>query len=194
MVEHDVGKDRDPVGDNHLLEKSHREDRQSHGQIVGVGTKDITAAELRQHLAVMNNWAGDQLGKERDEQAVVDETVLGAPAGVGINQVGDLLKREERDRQWKHDGRDFGAGSGQFRETLGEEAGILEIAQQTQVRHHAHQQQPATNRLRKRWAIQEPSNQVVESNGTGQQDQVARVPGGVECERGDNQPTQRNFR
>ena len=62
------------------------------------------AAELRHHLLVVEDGAGDEVGEEGDEEEVGEE-VLALRLALGeVDQVGDLGEGEEGDAQGKRTG------------------------------------------------------------------------------------------
>ena len=91
------------VGKDHLLEQAEHEYRQPQRNIVDPWTEGSGVIELLEHFAVMGNGAGDQLRKEADEEAVIDEIVFLDFAVMGIHQIGDLLESEEGNGQRQND-------------------------------------------------------------------------------------------
>ncbi len=55
--------------------------------------------ELRHELAVMDNGASDELGKEGDEEHVIEKVEPPHLALIGIDQQRDLLEGEEGDAE-----------------------------------------------------------------------------------------------
>ena len=51
--------------------------------------------ELVKHFLVMYDGASDQLGKESNEQAILEKIVFASFAAVDIHQISDLLKRKK---------------------------------------------------------------------------------------------------
>ena len=62
---------RERVGDHDLLEQADREDGEADREVSMRAGAGRLAIELRHHLLVVDDRAGDQLGEEGDEQAVV---------------------------------------------------------------------------------------------------------------------------
>lgn len=48
--------------------------------------------KLRQHLFMMDNWPGNQLGEKCDKQTVVEKAMILRFTSVGIHEIGYLLK------------------------------------------------------------------------------------------------------
>ena len=89
------------VGDHHLLEQAAEEDPERDREVAVPAV--MALAELRHHLAVMDQRPGDQVGEEGDEEQVVGEVILLGLAAVGIDEVGDLEEGEEGDREGEDD-------------------------------------------------------------------------------------------
>ena len=53
--------------------------------------------KLRHHLFVMHDRSSDELGEEGDEEGVIEDVVFFGFAAVAVDQIGDLLEREEAD-------------------------------------------------------------------------------------------------
>ena len=69
------------VGQHDLLEQAGEEDGQADREVHPALGAESAALELRQHLLVVDDGAGDELGEESDEEQVVDEMILlGFPA------------------------------------------------------------------------------------------------------------------
>ena len=59
--------------------------------------------ELRHHLPIMHDRAGDELGEEQDEQTVVLQRERIDTPRVDVDQECDLLEGDERDPQRQDD-------------------------------------------------------------------------------------------
>ena len=83
------------VRDSDFLEQSHNKERQTDGEVVQPWPEGLGIVELREHLAVMRDWASNQMRKEGYEKAIVEEVVLSNRAVMSIDQVCNLLKGKE---------------------------------------------------------------------------------------------------
>src|SRR3546814_11433577 len=63
--EHRAGHRRQAVGDDDLLEQPDGEDGDADGKVVGARPEGARLGALRQHLAVVDDGAGDELGADR---------------------------------------------------------------------------------------------------------------------------------
>jgi hypothetical protein len=131
--------------------------------------------ELAHHLLVVEDGAGDQMGKERHEQHVVDEPRLRCAAAPAVHQEGDLGEGEERDADGQHDLSYGDLGTGQARQIVHEEIGIFEEAQQCQIEHQANDEQSPRFS-----GTHEPGKGEIDQDRAGQQRQEPQVPIAIE--------------
>lgn len=183
--EHGVGVARQGVGDHGLLEEADGEDHQADHQVAPVDAREHAALKLGHHFLVVDDRPGDELGEEGREQREVQELhLLGFAAGA-VDQIGDLLEGEERDRQRQHDPRQRTVGVEETEDVVGHEVRVLEPAQQGQVRDQAEDQpglHPAVSLGLPR-ALDAIADPVVEDDRAQQQRQVDRIPHRVEAQR-----------
>ncbi len=116
----------------------------------------------------MQDRAGDQMRKISNEQAVVHQIIFTRLALPGVDQKGNLGKREERDAQWQQNLSGAQPGIGQGIEIVEKEIGVLVVAEQCQVGDdRPHEQAPAASLVFRR---DRPGNRhaggVVKENGT----------------------------
>ena len=161
-----------------LLEQSgdeHREPAARQQRIAPVAL----ILELRDHLGVVDQRAGDQVGKERDEQRVAHDVALGARAAHHVDEIGDLLECEERDRNRQHDRPKREMRSGKRIQNVNDEHGILEIAEKNEIERHTRKaEQPfAAGPFHRK-----PDAEIHRDRGN-QQRKKRRPPGGVEDQR-----------
>jgi len=109
-----------------------------------VKAADLVPTELGKHLAVMHDGPGNELREEGDEETVVKEAVLLGLVVIAVHEEGDLLKGEERYRQGKDNGSRLETGAEESVQVLHEEAGVLEVAEGSQVDRHAQGQEALT--------------------------------------------------
>src|SRR5262245_57433746 len=126
---------RDAVGENDLLEQADREDGQTRGNVEAVEAKGRGLLELRHHFPVMQDRPRDQVREVAHEKRVRDQPVPGAMA-VHVDEIGDLREREEGDTKWKNNVADVQARAEKSVDIGAEEAGVLEPAEQEEVRPH----------------------------------------------------------
>ena len=127
---------RQIVGDHHFLEQAGGEDRQparrQHCRASGAA-----ALELRDHLGVMHQRAGDQMREEGHEQRVADDVALDLGAAHHVDQIGDLLEGEEGDAERQHDVDERQRRAGQRSQAVEDEIGVFEIAQHREIERDA---------------------------------------------------------
>ena len=127
-IVHDGGE---IVGNEDFFGKTYAQDEQAVVDIFPVNTVVTTVEELRHHFLMMDNGAGNELRKEADKAAVVQEALMGGVMflGIYIGKIGNLLKGEEADADGKHDAAQGKIGVQQGIETGNGEICILVIAE-----------------------------------------------------------------
>ena len=90
---------REIVGEQGLLGEAQGEERHAERNVIAalLGVTDL--AKLRDQVIVPDDGSGNEMGEVADEQRVVDQRIAWSAAAAGIDQVADLLEREERNRQ-----------------------------------------------------------------------------------------------
>lgn len=88
----------------------------------------------------MDDWAGDQMRKEDQEQGVVDQALVPYPRSAAVHQIGDLGKGEEADAQWQQQVEAGELAAGQRVECLDHEVGVLEVNETGDIQQDADQQ------------------------------------------------------
>ena len=136
-VEDGCGVLGDAVGKDGFLEQAEGEDAEADGHVLRARGERAGLHELRQHVAVMDDGAGDELREEGDEERVVGEAVFARLALVRVDQIGDLLEGEEGDGQRQDDGVEVEVGSGEGVEAADGEVGVFEVAEQGEVEEDA---------------------------------------------------------
>ncbi len=162
------------VGDDDLPEQADQERRRADRGLTRLAAAAHQQAEPGQHLPVMDDRAGDQV-REGDEQAVVEEVGLDCGAVVGVAPMGDLLEREERDRQRQGDLGHHPAGRRDLVDRLHQGTGLSAAAGQQQVRRHASHQQPG-----RRAPPETAAKHVAEGQAREEQRHGGRIPPAVE--------------
>ena len=158
--------------------------------------KGVRATELRQHLRVVHDRARDELREEGHEQGVVKKAGLVGAAAIDVDQIRDLLQREERDRERKDEplGRDFGAA--ERVQVHDEEVEILEHAERQKVAHDAKRSEPPRHRHRAVGCdppADRDADNIVEDHRPGDQQKVRRRSPGIEHQRHHHQPRDRRL-
>ena len=123
MREGEIGGGSELVGDENFFREAHEEpgeaerdvfgtegeaasrwDR-SEGLVEGFGfVFGADLAELRHHLLVVEDGAGDEVGEEGDEDEIGEEVLSLGLSLREIDEVGDLREGEEGDSERKKDG------------------------------------------------------------------------------------------
>ena len=94
---------RERIGDDDLLEQPDEEQEQRVGHVAVAEDLVPHARELGHHLLVMDDGARQEMGKEGDEERIIQEVVFLGPARVGVDEIGDLGERKEADAQRQDD-------------------------------------------------------------------------------------------
>ena len=176
-IEDGIGKGRQIVGDQRFLGEANGEKGHAGGQIV------IAAAqlpELRDQVVVADDGAGDQMREIGDEQRVIQQAVIVCPAGIGIHQIADLLKREEADRQRQEEMRHRQSDAQHIIGSADEQSVVLEQRDQPQIESQPCDQQTAPVGQPRRARLDFASQQKVHAGRAGQQDQEVGPPPGIE--------------
>ena len=97
--------------------------------------------KLRQQIGCSFDRTCNQLGEKADEQAIVEKSRRGDMPAIGIDQVGNLLKRVETDRQGQQQMRLGDIQAGRRVEIGHQEIKVLVITQQAQVKADTEQQE-----------------------------------------------------
>src|SRR5262249_36779354 len=157
-----------------------REHGKSHRQVVPhlltrAPAPGDEAGELRHHLAMVDDRAGNEMREESDEQAVGDEAALGRLALIGIHQERDLLESEEGYCERQHEPEVGYAKIAEPVDGTNGEVGVLERAQHGEIGGYAeHEQRPS--KTEGRVGRDETTNREVEADRAEQQRQVERIP------------------
>ncbi len=131
--EHGVGDRGHVVGDDHLLEQAVGEAGNPRGEHVDAGFRIV---EVGFDVAIAHDRPGDELGEEGDVCAERRRIAFGADlAAVDVDEVGDALEGEEGDADGQeHAAGDAGDVGARHRvDVVGEEADILEVAEEQEV-------------------------------------------------------------
>ncbi len=86
---------RDRIREQALFDQAYSEDRKTDREVFTGKPIGGRFAELWHDLAVVQDRAGDQMGKEGHEQDVVEQTSLLRDALFGIDQITDLCECEK---------------------------------------------------------------------------------------------------
>ena len=180
-----------PSATTDLLEKADDEDRDP-GRKVDSYPPGAVAPELRQHLAMMDDRAGDELREEGHEQRIAQQRALPDAASMDIGEIGDLLEREERDADGKGDAGKFQPGAGGGIDLVHQEIGIFEPAQQAQIEGDAAGQcQAPGNARRAARCRKKGGDREIDGDRTQQKRDVDGIPPAVEEERSEAQRPER---
>jgi hypothetical protein len=129
------------VSQDHLFEQPDHEDRHAEREVARLDRERPGPFDLGKDLAVMGDRAGQQLREEHHEKAVFEKIVLLDLAAAGIDQIGDLLKREEGDPERQQDVLQHEIGLEQLVGRLDEEIGVLEVPEHREVDDNPERQQ-----------------------------------------------------
>ena len=140
--------------------------------------------ELRHHFPVMQDRAGDEVGKVGHEEGEIGRRQALDFAAMHVHQERDLRECKERDAQGKHQSQGGKPGVGQVVGCENEEIGVLEVAKQGEIGPH---------RRAKAWHGRSPCvaqrqeaacHEIVEGDAPREQRHIAKVPPAVESGRG----------
>jgi hypothetical protein len=125
-----------------------------------------------------------QLREEHDEEAVFEKVVLGDLAAGGIDEVGDLLKREERDAERQDDVLQEKIGPHQGVGRIDQKIGVFEIAEYQEIDSDPEDQQQANPTGPAGAALRGDRSRYeeIEHSNAAECREVHRVPPGIEQE------------
>ena len=95
---------------------------------------------------MVNDGTGDELREEAYEQRKLEEIVAVDLAAVAVDDVGDLLEREEGDAQGQHNRREYPVEAEQSIDVVDKKVRILEICQHPEISNDAREHQRACQR------------------------------------------------
>src|SRR5690606_37883264 len=102
-IEACIGPGGECVRNDDLLEQPYREQEETERNVPVTLDQVACRHELRHHLAMMHDGAGDQLGEKCNEEHVAQQVVFERPLPMTVHQVRDLLESEETDGERQHD-------------------------------------------------------------------------------------------
>jgi len=179
-----IGVVSDRVGDDRFLEQADGEDGQADQQVARNQPAELPGLQLRHHLLEVDDRPGDQLREEGGEERKIEQADRLGLAPCRVDQIGQLLEGEERDRQ-----RQGYMGQPQFPaegpvEVVDDEVGVLEPTQHRQVDQDPEHQQAAhqAGPFPGLGALDEDAQGEVEADGEQQQGKLLDAPIGVETE------------
>src|SRR6202011_4069368 len=176
---------REMVGENDLLEQPDDEDREPEHKVAWLDGERPRALDLRKDLAVVGDRPGQQLREKHHEEAIFEEVVLGDLAAGGIDEIGNLLKGEERNAERQQNVLQHKIGLQRGVGGVDQEIGVFEIAEHKHVDHDPEGQQQADPVGAAGQALRRnpTRNDEVEYRDAAEQRQIERVPPAVEEQR-----------
>ena len=184
-----VGDRRERIRDKHLFHETDREQERAGGEVGPLRTLVRRVRELRHHLAVMQDRAGEQVREERDEKRVVGKERFLRFAPIDVDQISDLSEREKADAQRQREMKERRRIADQVRRVDEEEVGVFEYPEQCKIRRDSERQHRA-----RRPRLQQARNAEIEGDAAEDQRQMPRIPPAVEKERCDREPDLRGER
>ncbi len=169
------------VGEDDLLREPDAEQGKPGGH--PVRPQGTAPAKLRNHLVMVEDRPGDEVGEVGDEREVLKEVGLVGRPGIGVDQERDLSEREEGDPERKED------LEGRNRETEGrvqvqdEEVGVLVVPQDHQVAANSHEEYRKGESGPLAQGRQPAADDEIEHHRAKQQGQIPRVPERIERDR-----------
>ncbi len=144
----------------------------------------------------MDDRTGEQLREEGREQAELDGAGALDDAARRIDEIGDLLEGEERDRQRQDDVVKGEVAARRRRDIVDDEIGVFVITEQAEIDDETEDEQRlrAVGSTGGAGALDELPKPVVEDDREQQDRQVARPPPRVENEAGERQDDLRRLR
>src|SRR5262249_39802478 len=97
------GEGRDAIGENCLLGQSNEEHRQPHGHVALWVLALPSIGKLGDDLVITKDRTGNEPWKERYEDREAKQIGFVVVAAPDIDEISDLLKREERDAKRQND-------------------------------------------------------------------------------------------
>lgn len=174
------------VGDDQFLEEPQGEQGQPHGQVAVAQAEGPQAGELGHDLVVADDGARDELGKEGDEEGVMDEGVLLGQPLAAVDEIGDLLEGEKRDAQGEEYVSRHPLQATETGQVLHEEVGVFEVADQGEVDGDAGVEPGPASAA----AFDQAPPGVVEEDGKKDEEDEGRIPVGIKDQRGDGEQGQ----
>ncbi|MCK7472601.1 MAG: hypothetical protein MZV49_01525 [Rhodopseudomonas palustris] len=133
---------------------------------------------------MVDDRASNQMREERDHQKIVFETIAIGLALRRVDQISDLLKREERDRERQHQFEDRDVGAEQRVQIGRRERRVFEIADQRQIERDADREQQARRPIGPGALGKQSSAGEIDGDAREQHEQIPRIPERVEGQRG----------
>ena len=137
--------------------------------------------ELRHHLRVMNDGAGDEMGEEADEEEVGERALRLGFALAEIDEVGDLREGEEGDAERKDDTAEVAREPADAVEEVQEREEVLEPEEQKQISGDGGDERGGFRALRCD-ACDDARGDEVEQDGGAEEEEIFRIPVAVEEE------------
>src|SRR4030095_4205327 len=153
------------------------------GEVVPLRPLVRLVRELWHHLAVMQDRAREEVRGKRDKKRGIGEDRLLCTPPIDVDQVGDLREREKADAERQREMERWRRCADEGRHVAGNEVGILEYAEQREIR-----RDPECQDAARRGPLQPSSDAEIERDAAEDQRQVPRIPPTVEEKRGDRQP------
>ena len=101
IAEGDLAGER--VGKQDLFRETEGEKIDAPAERIRPEAPVLRILELRDHLVVQHDGAGDELGKERDKGQVLQQRIMRRVSQRPIGDEGNLLEGEEADSERQHD-------------------------------------------------------------------------------------------
>src|SRR5439155_308508 len=121
------------VRDERLLEQADGENSKPDSNIFRRNNSADLGSELRHHLAMMKDRAGDQMGEIGDKKRVFSEALFVGIAAIDVGKISDLGESKKGDAEWQHDRQRGIFRAGDRIENLNGEVRVFEEAEPQQI-------------------------------------------------------------
>ncbi len=141
--------------------------------------------ELRHELGMVNDRAGDEMGKKSDEKDVAEESELGGLPARCIHKKRDLRKREKRNPEWQRDLQRLKMMARQNPPIRKSKIGVLEECERGKISGNSKGENEFF--VLALIAAKRNPDPEIHDNADGDDKQIPGVPPGVKGERHDGQ-------
>ena len=128
-----IHRDGKGIGDDDLFHQAAGEGVKPRREVIEVEAAVFRVGKLGDDFAVQHDRTGDELGEERDKQRVIQNVIARHGAPIAVDDIGKLLKGEERDAQRECDAVERQVQTEGMVHVIKEEIVIFEIEQHAEV-------------------------------------------------------------
>src|ERR1019366_1859083 len=168
---------RGRVSDQQFLVESKQKQQETQAKINAI-VLEFAVGKLGDDLPMAHDRSGNEVGEEDDKESIIQETVMSGLVAIDIDQVANLGKGEERDRQRQNNIESSEIMPGDLPQEREDKVGVFVIAQQQQIQPDAQRENGAAHRSRSE-AQDALGDGVIKEHREKQQRDVFNLPVGV---------------